>query len=234
MLVQQRPQDPAGDAADQVVAVDEHAAVDGEEADVRDRAGMGCSTAGRRGERTLDGFVDDPIDLDHGRENRQRASPAAASSSSSAPNTHGALDEQHAHELAPRLRRHRQPALDVDQLRQQDVEAEPSAGLEGPPHGPRVLADLAEVDSHGRAPFGGHAHDAVAHRNLRSDARGVKPVAGDRDRRVPVWSEQNAEWRYPNSSSSPHKAVLTAASRSGQRLSQPVSSATAPRPMPAV
>ena len=137
-----------------------------------------AATAGRLGRLALPS----PVDLDRAREERRHD---AQQRLVVVVEGHGAvaLDDEHAHELAERDRRHSESALDAVEPRQRHVAPRPDPLLcERLAHTRRVLAHLAQVaDSHRGRARSGHPDRALTDSHLRSDAlRGV-PVARDRE-----------------------------------------------------
>ena len=188
VLAQQCPEDAAGDALDQVVAVEERAAVDGEEAHARRPPPSSGSPAPRRrlepGDASLARRARGP-----GRARwRCRASsrPRRRSCSSLAPKATGllAVDHEHADERAERHGRHDQPAVGVGESRHRAALApgRDAAGVhELLTDRTGVLRHLPQVaDAHRLAAGGGDADRPVADDHLGADAVGVEAAAADR------------------------------------------------------
>ena len=148
VLAEQRPQDAAGHPLDEVVAVEEGAAVDRRRSAHarRRRRGAGSASRRRRRRRAGVGAVAARSSARLGLDGAGRpARPPRASARLVAVVERdglGALDHEDADELAERHRGHREPALAVGQPGQRDLVAGADVAvlLERPPHRARVLA----------------------------------------------------------------------------------------------
>ena len=192
---EQRPQDAAGDALDEVVAVEERAAVDGEEAHVG-RPGRRAARRGRCGRAA-------------GRPSATRSSArivstalatsdattvSAASSASAEGRGRPRLDREHADELAERHRRHRHPALGRGQAGQRRSRGRVRSSPESS-NDRRTVREYFVIWR--RLPTRIGAARAAAMpmtpsptRHLGADALGLVAVAGDREQPGPVLVEQ--------------------------------------------
>ena len=183
---EEHPQHPTGDALDEVVAVEERAAVDGEEAHPRRRR------ARRRDRRTGRDARPSPASA-AARSCAQSISIALATSVATTPSSASsstpkrqlglALDREHPHELAQHHGRDRHLALRAREPGQRDLAPGrlTAALLVDPAHAARVRQHVPQVaHPHRLGALGHHADHAFAHAHLGPDAFGLVAVAGDR------------------------------------------------------